>query len=427
MKSRIKHIEECTKLFRIEVPREVVDRIVEEVYNEIKKVAKIPGFRPGNAPRDLLEKHYSGDADEQALKRLVPESYKKALQEHKLIPVSSPHVFNVDFQKGKPLTFEAKVETRPNIKLKNYKAIKVGKRRISVSEDELKHALLKVREMQAKYNDVPGPVKRGDYAVSEVEAFADGEPISKKNNNMWILAEKEASLLGMGEELIGLVKGEMKEIEAKLPDSYPDKKYAGRLAKFKVLVKEVKERALPELDDAFAKSIQLDSVDALKKEIESQLFARKQNNLNIDMKNQILDKLLRENKFSVPSGIVERQKEVLAKRLEAELLQKGLPKEDAEKKIKELDEKLISDAGSKVRIYFILDDIAAKENIDINEKDIEERLKLIASSTGQPVQEVKKYYEKENLTGGLAEELKEAKTLDFLLKEAQVTETKEGK
>jgi len=424
MKTRIKSIEECRKLLQIEVSKELVKKTTEEVYENIKKVAKIPGFRPGSAPLDLLVKHYSKDAKDEVLRRLIPEGYKGALKSHKVMPIGEPEISKIDFDFEKQLNFEAEVDTYPSFKLKNYKGIKVTKKRISVTDQEMKDAISRIQNMSAKYNDAARPVKKGDYAVCDVEAFMDGKLITKKNNNMWVQAEKNASLLGMGEELIGLNKGDSKEIESKLPDNYPDKKYAGKLAKFKIVVKEVKEKVLPELNDEFAKTMKIDSADTLKKEIETQLFARKENGLKIDMENQILDKLLKDNKFSIPSNIAKRQKGVFAKRLEMELLQKGLPKDEVDKKIKELDSKLNEDAVDKVRIYFMLDDIAAKENIEVNKDDVEQRLKTIASSTQRPVEEVKKYYEKEHLIGGLAEEIKEVKVLEFLLKNANATETK---
>ncbi len=424
MKTRIKNKEEGTKVLQIEIPPDLVEKAAEEVYQEIKKIAKIPGFRVGSVPQDLLEKHYSKDAKSEILKKLIPQGYKRAIETHKVIPIGFPSIFNISFEKGKPLTFEAEVDIRPNIKLRNYKGIKVKKKRISLSQQEVDDAFSQLRNVYAKYSDVAGPVKKGDYAVCDVEAFVEGKPITKKNNNMWVLADKEASLLGMGEELVGLTKGQTKEIETKLPEGYPDKKYAGKPAKFKVLVREVKEKELPTLDDAFAKDLKVDNLEALKKEIESGIFKRKENTLKIDMENQILDNLLKGTKFTVPANIVQRQKEVLAKRLEAELLRKGLHKDEVAKNLGQRMQKLKEDARDKVRIYFILDDIALKEKIEINDKDIDERLKSLALSTGQSQDEVKKYYEKENLLGGLAEEIKEGKVLEFLLKEAEKIEEK---
>ena len=135
MKSRIKHKEECTKIFLIEVPHETVRKTAEEVYREIKRIAKVPGFRAGSVPQDLLEKHYFKDAKEEILKRLIPGGYKEALTNHKVTPASLPRFYNIDFEIGKALTFEAEVETKPHIKLRNYKGMKVKKRRISVSSE----------------------------------------------------------------------------------------------------------------------------------------------------------------------------------------------------------------------------------------------------------------------------------------------------
>ncbi|MBL7155756.1 MAG: trigger factor [Candidatus Omnitrophica bacterium] len=424
MRTRIKNIEECTKLLQIEIPPDLVDKTTKEVYQNIKKVAKVPGFRPGNTPQDLLEKHYRKTAEEEVLKILIPEGYKKAVEDHKIVPVGMPEVFNVNLEKNKPLTFEARVDTRPAVKLKNYKGFRVVKTRISVSREEVDETLLRLRNMYAKYKDAEGCVKKGDYAISDVEAFIDDKPITKLNKNMWILADKEASLLGMGEDLIGASKGQTKEIDTKLPENYPDKKYAGKAAKFKIAVNEIKEKELPVLDDAFAKNLNSQDMDSLKKEIETQLFARKEKDLTINMKNQILEKLLKDNKFSVPASLVKRQKEVFAKRLEMDLSEKGVAKEEAEKKIKELDKKLEEDAKDKIRIYFILDEIAEKEKIEVNKKDIDARLSQIALSTGRPQEEVRSYYEKENLLGGLGEEIKEDKALEFLLKNAEITEGK---
>lgn len=424
MKTRIKNNKVGTKILQIEIPPDLVEKVAEEVYQEIKRFAKIPGFRVGSAPQDLLEKHYSKDAKAEILKKLIPQGYKTAIETHKVVPIGLPSIFNISFEKGKPLTFEAEVDIRPNIKLRNYKGIKVKKKRISLSQQELDDAFSRLRDVYAKYSDVARPVRKGDYAVCDVEAFVEGKPITKKNNNMWVLADKEASLLGMGEELVGLTKGQAREIETKLPESYPDKKYAGKLAKFKVLVNEVKEKRLPALDDAFARDLKADNLEALKKEIESGLFKRKENALKIDMENQILEKLLKDNKFTVPANIVQRQKEVLVKRFEAELLRKGLHKDEVAKELDQKTQKLKEDARDRVRIYFILDDIALKEKIEINDKDIDERLKSLALSTGQSQGEVKKYYEKENLLGGLAEEIKEGKVLEFLLKEAEKIEEK---
>jgi len=424
MKSRIKSKKECTKVFYVEIPHEDVQRTVDKVYEGIRKIAKIPGFREGTAPRDLLEKQYSKDANEEVLKRLIPEGYRKALEDHAVDPIGFPKISNVFFEKEKPLTFEVQVDTRPNFKLRSYKGIRVKKKRISVSTEEIDNTIKRLQGMYADYKDVAGPLKKDQYAVCNVEAFIDEKPISKPHKSMWIQANKEASLLGLGEKLIGFEKGITKDIDTTLPENYPDKKYAGKAAIFKVTINEIKEKETPLLNDEFAKKLKSENMDTNKKTIESELFARKENNLKVDMKNQLLDKLLKDNKFTVPEGLVEDQKGHLKKRLESELLRQGLKKEDIDKRIKDFDTNIAKDALDKVRSYFILDKVAEQEKINASEEDLKNNLEGIAASCSQTSEEVRKYYEKENLIGGLKEEIKETKVLDFLLKNADIVDEK---
>ena len=422
MKTRIKNIEDCKKILQVEISKETVQKTVEEVYENIKKIAKIPGFRPGFAPSDLIKKHHSGNAKEEVLRILIPEGYRKALSDHKVVPIGEPRVFNIAFDMDKDLKFEAEVETYPKFKIKNYTGIKVKKSRVAITPKEIDDAILRARNLSAKYENVERAAQKGDYLICDVEAFIDGKSISKKTNNMWVQAEKDASLLGMGEELIGLKKGDSKEVESKLPENYPDKKYSGKTTQFKIEVKEVKEKIMPEANDELAKTLNMENMDALKKEIETQLLGRKENTLKIDMENQIITKLLKDNEFSVPPGIIERQKKVFEKRMEVELVRQEIPKEEIEKRIKELDSKIKSDAKDKVKLYFILDDIAQKENVEVDDSDIENKIAIVAASTGRPSEEIKKYYEDNHLMGGLFEEVKEEKVMDFLIQKADISE-----
>ena len=120
MRTKAKSTEECIALFEIEVPKETVDKAFEEVYDEIIKVSNIPGFRPGKAPKDLVKKHYTGHAKEEVLKRLIPEAYRNTVREHKINPIGMPEISEVVFEEGKDLSFKARVETRPDFKLKDY-------------------------------------------------------------------------------------------------------------------------------------------------------------------------------------------------------------------------------------------------------------------------------------------------------------------
>ncbi|MGB2600608.1 MAG: trigger factor [Candidatus Omnitrophota bacterium] len=421
MKSKVKKLGGTAKQIDIEMPKEAVDQAYNEVLEEIRKTAKIPGFRPGSAPLDIIQKNYRKDAEDEVKQRLIPRAYQMAIQEHNIIPVSYPEVSDVALEIAGVLKFKATVDCCPEVNIKKYKGFKVTRQKISVTDEEVSETLDRFVNMNADFTDTEEPLEKGQFGVCNVETFVDGESVSKERENMWIEADKESSLLGMGEELIGLKKGDTKDIAVTLPETYPDKKYAGKKAVFKVEVRETKKKELPALDDELAKKMGKETISEVRDEIKTQLLERKDANEKINMKNQIMEQLLKKYSFDIPESMVKRQLKVLMDRAEADLLQKGVDKESIEGHKEKLKDQLAREAEDKVKIYFILDEIASVEKIVVEDEEIEEWLKGLAASYSQKYEDVKKYYEEHNLMDGLKEQLREEKTLDFLVEEASVT------
>ncbi|MFH1790600.1 MAG: trigger factor [Candidatus Omnitrophota bacterium] len=424
MKSRVRTNDNCECFFEVEVPADVVDRTIKEVYDDIRKHAKIPGFRVGNAPQDLLEKYHGADMREEVLKRLIPECYNKVLTDKKIGPVSYPEFSDIDFAGGRGLTFKAKVDVRPEIRLKKYKGIKVKSKKAEVTDEEVRSALERFQGMSAKYTPVAEarPVQKGDFVICDIEAFVDDRPISKKHEGMWVEASKEASMLGVGESLIGANTGETRDVDVKLPETYPDKKYAGKDAKFKILAREIKQKELPALDDDFAKDLGEESMPALEEKIREELLGKKKANEEIGMKNQIIERLISDHKMAVPPTMLKRQSEVLMKRVGEDLSSRGMDKKAVEDKLKELGPQIGEDAANKVRLYFIIEAIAEKEGIKVGTDDIENKYESVARLAQQDVEAVKKYYKDHDLADGLVEQICEEKTLDWLLEQAEKQE-----
>jgi len=425
MKTKANRNNNCECHFEVEIPADVVDRAFGEVYKEIKKYAKIPGFRPGQAPQDLLEKYHGEHAKDEVLKRLIPLGYRQTLADRKIDAVGLPEISDIVFNEGKALSFKGKVDSRPKLKLKNYKNLKVTSESTDVKEEEVESAIKRLQGMHAQFEPVKEkrPLKKDDYATCDVEAFINGKAISKKHENMWIEVNKEASLLGMGEKLIGANTGDLREIETELPKDYPDKKYAGQKALFKIQIKEIKEKKLPKLDNEFAKDLGVQTIEKFKEGVRDQLRQKKESNNRVNMKNQIIDKLLKECNVAVPPLMVTRQYEVLMKRMEEELLTKGIPKDAVSEKKKELEPKLKIDAENQVRIYFMLEAIAVKENVKVDPKNLDKRFEEIGRMSQQDAKTVREYYEKNNLIDGLLVQLREEKTLDWLLGHAEIKRT----
>ncbi|MDP3804852.1 MAG: trigger factor, partial [Candidatus Omnitrophota bacterium] len=367
MKSKINNIEECTTLFDIQVPKEDITKAFDEVYSEIVKVANIPGFREGKAPKELVVKHHSKNAKEEVMKRLIPEAYRMSLEEHGINPIGLPEISEVNFDEAKALSFKARVDTRPKFKIKDYRAIKISKKKISVTAEEIDKTLENLREISATYITIEDrPVQMGDYVVSDMDCFVDSKPVHKKRESLWLFVDKDSLVPGLSEHMVGMKKGDEKDIEITMPEKYPDKSIAGKLARYHILAKDIKLRKLPELNDEFAKGLGKDSLEELKKEISKELEYRAEVNAEIGAENELLDKLANDNVFQVPSSFVKRQLEYMVEDSKKHLVEKGFKKEDLDRKDGELKEKFKNDAVKRVRLLFILDEIAKIEFISVS-------------------------------------------------------------
>jgi len=413
VRSKAKPIDECLTLLEIEASRETIEKAFDEVYSEIVKVANIPGFRIGKAPKDMVRLSYAKAAKEEVLKRLVPEGYKRALLEHGITPVGAPEISDLIFEEDKPLIFKARVETRPKFKLKAYKGLNLERKKAAVTEEDIDNALKSLREINARYiASDDRPIQMGDYVVSDLDCFVDGKAVHKKRENLWLTIEKDSYIPGLSEKLIGLEKGQETDIDAKLPEKYPDAR----------LAKEIKERKLPDLDDEFAKDLGKESLEDLKKDIARELEARAMSAAEINVENQLLGKIVDDNVFRVPSSFVARQLDHMVEDAKRKLRERGFGKEELDKKDEEFKNKFKDDAERQIRLLFILDDIAGKAKIDVTDEDVGGAYKSIALQSGKTEEAVKAYYEKEDLVDNLKDKIREGKTVKFLLDNSNITE-----
>jgi trigger factor len=262
----------------------------------------------------------------------------------------------------------------------------------------------------------------GDYIVTDLDCFVDDKPIHKKRENLWLAIEKGSYISDLTEKTVGMNKLEERDIEVTLPENYPDKAVAGKRARYHVLVKDIKERKLPALDDEFARDIGKASLEELRKEIAKELAGRAAANAETEAENALLNKLIDEHTFKVPSGFVARQLQMMVADSKRRLEEKGFKKEDLDKRDKELAEKFKADAERQVRLLFILDSIASTQHIEADDNDLGDAYRAMAAQSGKEESFVRDYYEKEGLVDNLREKLREGKTIKFLMDNAVVTE-----
>ncbi len=361
MKSKLKKLKGTRRQLDIEMSKEKVDLVFEQVFKDLRKNAEMPGFRAGRVPMEMIKKRYGEQARDEVKKRAIPRAYQNALEKHELEPVSYPDISEVMLSPSGALKFSAQVDVEPDFELKEYKGIKVKKDVREVTDEEVEKALEHIKNMNPEFEDIEGALKKGEYAVCDVETFSDGQAISEKRKDMWIEVDKDASMLGMGEELEGLEKGASKEIEATLPESYPDEKYAGKEVVFKVRINETKKKKLLPDGKELAEKAGKSDMKELREEIRSQLSDRKEISSKVDLKEQLLEYLLKKHSLDVPDSMVERQQNVLMQRAEDELARKGVSGEALEKHKEKVEKQIEKEAEKKVKLYFILRKISKKE------------------------------------------------------------------
>lgn len=414
MKTDIKKIGECKRLLKIELSPEAVQGKFTEVYRDLKGTATIPGFRTGKVPQDLLEKHYGKAAIDEVTQRLIWESLEKAIREINLNPISSPQIKDVKLRGRDAFSFKAEIEIRPQVKLKQYKRLKVKKGKIEVSDKDVEEVLLRLQEANAQLSPVTGrPAKKGDWLLCDCkslkprkksEATGDkGDDHVQEKKNTWIALEEARSPKELIDGLVGVSISEMRTVkEGEITHS--------------IEVKEIKEKNLPALDDDFALSIgKCKSLAELKELIQKDLIQRNEAKVKQDMINVISEQLLKSNVFNCPFSLIEKELNNLVNEAKLRLIYQGVEKEKIVFQEDKMKRELRPQAARRVRLAFILDQIAHEEKIDISPLEVEDKLKLIKEKTDQKIN-----IKEEDLRSNIHLQLREEKTIDFLLQEAKV-------
>jgi len=422
MKSVVEDISTVKKKINIEVAPDDVAREFDKALADVGKKAKIPGFRPGKAPKNIVERHYGDEVKSEVVHRLVTESYMKALEENNLNPVDMPEIENIStLAKGSPLTFTAVVEVRPNIELGVYDGVEVKETAVTVSDAEVTETIDRLREMYAQLEVVEGrPIEKNDTAIIDFEGFRDGKTIEGAKASDYMLSLGSNSLIpGFEEQLVGMNRGETREIRVTFPADYNNKDLAGKDAAFTVTLKEIKKKVLPELNDEFAKDIGNNATVAeLTEGIKKDIEYRKKNDQASAQREELLSKLVDAHTFDIPPGMVERELQSMARSHATRMARQGVdvksfdfPKFSTENK--QLAEK-------RVKGTLLLDVIAEKEKIDVTDQEVSSAIAVMAKSSGQTADAVRKYYE--SLDGGienLRSSLMREKILSLLLSKAK--------
>ena len=423
LKVSVKDGKNCEKVLKIEVGQTEIEQEFSACYQAILPKAKIPGFRPGKAPLQVVAMHYRQEAREQVVKNLLSDCYRKAVQDKSLEPVGYPEIKDVKFDE-KNLTFEALVEVRPKIKLNKIKGLQSEKGSVKISAEEIESALKRMQESLAQYKAVEDRGARsGDFVIADYVCMVDGKELEKRAGD-WFELKEDEFLKGFSAQLEGVKPGEEREVNVTFPAEIGRKEVAGKSGCFKVSVKEIKQKVLPEMTDDLAREAgEFGSLAELKTKIEQDLKKQKERDAESVFEKALLDELVEKNKIDLPVRLVERRLEYLMEQAHQQMHKDGGHDHESEEHGKELEgmrEKMRPEAERQVHLAFLLEEIAVKENIEVLEEDVKTHLSGIAERFKQPLETVEKYYSgSPEALDALRDQIRNEKTINFVKQNAK--------
>lgn len=409
--------------FNIEADK--FDQAIKTVYNKNAKYFNIPGFRKGKAPMQIVERYYGKEIFyEDAFNEVVPEIYEKELKEAKIEAVSMPEIEISQMGKGQDLIFTAIVQVKPEVKLGKYKGIEIKKIEYNVSDEDIEHELSHMGEKNARIISIEDrPAEDGDIAVIDFEGFIDGVPFEGgKAENHELTIGSKTFIEGFEEQVIGMKIGEEKEIKVTFPEKYFSEELAGKDAIFKVKLNEIKKKELPEMDDEFAKDVsEFDTIKELRNSIREKLEEENKQRTKYETEDAVIKAVADNVEVEIPSGMVDTQIDNMVKDMENRLAYQGMALEQylqmIGKTMADFREEYKEQAENEVKIRLVLEAVGKDAKIEVEEKDIEEKIKEMAEKYNKEETEIK---ENENIRKYIEENLKTEKIIAYLVENAKI-------
>ncbi len=416
-------VEGCRHSLEISVPVDEVETETGRVAADVQKRAKIPGFRPGKVPSTLIRKQFAGEIRQKVLENLVPKHLQQHVENENLHIVGQYELSDVHFHEGEPLRFTAKFEVFPEIELGEYKGIEVPYHDPEVTDADIDKRLEELREQKAQYVNIdPRPLEDGDYAVVSLESISPMEGGPMKQDEMVLQINGPDTLAAFSENLRGLSPGDEKDFEVSYPEDYGSAKLAGKTVMFHAVVKGLRKKDLPEINEEFAQDMgDFRNVDELREAVRRALFGQREHQAQEDAKNQIVEKIVERHDFPVPEVFIERQIKNRLENLARIMVEQGMDPSKLKIDWNHLREEQREKAISEVKASMLLGRISEREAIGATRDEVNREVERIARQNREPVAALQMKYEKDGTMGRIASQIQTQKTLNFLFENARKT------
>jgi trigger factor len=400
-----------------EIPPSIVIAEINKAVKKLQKRAKIPGFRPGKAPEAMIKNRYSDLVREEVVNKLFPKYFKEAVEEHNLRPLHNPQIEDIHFEEGEPLLFKTRFEVEPTIEIKDYIGIKVKRSKAKVEVRETEDVLKNLQERAAEMISIENRTSRqGDYVLMDINWKIEGtkgNPLLQKDSPIHLGSSD--NLPQLNRELEGLSIDEEKEFTVEYPQDWQAKTLAGKKIFYHVMLKEIKEKRLPPIDDNLAKDLgEFSSLEELKEKIVKDLTEEKEQKIETQVNDEILNKILEKNKIEVPEVWIRQEIDFRARQLVNSLAQQGIEPQQLSIDWEKFREESRGEAIQTVKKRMVLNQVAKQEGLKVSDEEIKAEIETIAKKSGETFARVNSYLAKEGRIDVLKEDLLQRKALDFL-------------
>ena len=409
-----------------------VDTALAKAYRIVVKDVNLPGFRKGKVPRRILESRFGPEIlHEEALEILVPPAYQEAIEEADIDPIGQPDFELVQIEEGKPLIFNAVVEVIPPVELGDYKGLEAEQDEVEIDDLQVDHHLYMLREQNARL--IPkeeGKVADGDLVTIDFKGFIDDEPFEggEAENHSLEIGSK-SFIPGFEEQLIGAEPGADVEVKVKFPDNYRKDDIAGKDAIFKVKIKQIKEKQLPELNDEFVQEVsEFETLDEMKTDLKGKLLKNAEEQSKTKLEEALIEKATEISKVEAPKTLVDRQIDRMLGDLESYLRYQGLGLDQfiemSGKTKDELREERREEAEERTKANLVLDAIAKKEGFTIEDSELDDKIKEIAEGYNDDPERIRGVLQSQGRIPVMIEEMRIRKAIDMMVSEAKITKVK---
>lgn len=431
MAVKVEDVSAVKKKLSFDVPWDDVKKEMDAVYREVNRTAKVKGFRQGKVPRTILENLYKDYAESETITKLIERLYFEALQTNAIMAVNQPDIEQDQvLESEKNFTFVATVEVAPVVEPIGYTDLALEKIERDVTEKDVEAKLEEYRQMFATMDEIQEErgIREGDFITLDFSGKIDGA--SKKElsaEGFFLEVGTKRFIPGFEEQLIGVVKGETKEINVKFPDDYYAKDVAGKDAVFTLTIKNIKEKKLPLLDVNFIENFEkFGSLEELKEDIRQKLAEQNEVRTQNDFRSMTVSELLKANEFEVPDCYVEREYQYMMADAKRKMAMEGMSKEEVAEIQTKFQDQYRQGAIRMVKVANLLDSIARKEAITVAESEVQAKIEDMATQS-RSYDSAKKYLEKEEIKANLSRELLNDKVFKFIEDHAQIKIVKEDR